>query len=379
MKKLQGGIIGAGKDSFIGFVHMAAARLMGQAEITAGVFSRDPRKGRERGETLGIAPDRIYGNYIEMVSKESALPENERIDFIIITTPNSSHYDMTMAFLDAGIHVFSDKPMAVSPKQARTIQSRVEETGLLFALTHGYTGYAMVKQARHLVESGKLGRIHRVVVEYTQGWLSSLVDNPELFTTWHLDPGISGPSCTMMDVGIHALNLVQTITGLTPQRICADLKGSIPGNPLDDQGSVMMHFNETARGLLHASQVSSGEGNALRIRVYGSKAGLSWDQEYPETLEMMNSDGSSTVFKKGTPALCEEALKASRLPAGHPEGLISAFANIYDSGFHYILQDKGVNGGRDYPDVSQGVAGLSFIDAIIKNNSGDTKWTEVEC
>ncbi|QEN08119.1 Gfo/Idh/MocA family oxidoreductase [Oceanispirochaeta crateris] len=374
MRVLQGGIVGAGKDSFIGFVHRAGACLMGESEIKAGVFSSNPQKSKDRGKELGLNPERVYSDYKDMIRGELSRPASDRIDFVIIASPNSSHYDLTMAFLEAGIHVFSDKPMAISMEQASKIKKKTEETGLLYALTHGYTGYAMTKQARFLVESGALGKIIRIVVEYTQGWLSPLVENPELFNTWHLNPEISGPSCTMMDVGIHALNLIQTITGLVPHEVCADLGSTIQGNALDDQGTVLIHFEDQARGILHASQVSSGEGNALRIRVYGSRAGLSWDQEYPETLELMNGDGTSTIYKKGTPALCGDAKMAARLPAGHPEGLISAFANIYNSGFRYI-RGESVLPGRDFPNASQGVLGLSFIEAIIKNNEDMEKWT----
>lgn len=372
MKKLKGGIIGAGKDSFIGFVHRSAVALTGAAEITAGVFSRDGEKSRARGQDLGIRADRVFTDYRDMAAMD------DRLDFVIIASPNNTHYDMAMAFLEAGVHVFSDKPMAVSLSQALQIQKTARERGLLFALTHGYTGYPMTKQARHLVSSGALGRIHRVVVEYTQGWLSPLVDDPEAFATWHLDPAVSGPSCTMMDVGVHALNLVHTITSLYPKQVCADLAAAIPGNGMDDHGSVLIRFGGQAQGLLHASQVSSGEGNALRIRVYGSKAGISWDQETPETLELMNGDGTSTIYKKGTPALCEDAQRAARLPGGHPEGLISAFSNIYSAGFRFIGGEKAVIPGRDFPDGLQGAAGLAFIEAILESNRSDTKWTAVK-
>lgn len=377
MKKLKGGIIGAGKDSFIGFVHRSAVAITGSGEIVAGVFSRDPGKSRKRGEELGLDPGRVYTDVRDMAARESSLPGGEGIDFVIVASPNNTHYEMTMAFLEAGINVFSDKPMAVSLDQSLEIQSKAREKGLLFALTHGYTGYAMTKQARRLATSGALGRIHRVVVEYTQGWLSPLLEDPKAFTTWHLDPEVSGPSCTMMDVGVHALNLLQTITGLSPREVCADLAGAIPGHRMDDHGSVLIHFDGEARGLLHASQVSSGEGNALRIRVYGTKGGLAWDQETPETLERYNPDGTSTIYKKGTPALCEDAQRAAMLPGGHPEGLISAFSNIYSAGFRYINGDKDVLPGRDFPDGAQGAAGLAFIEAILENNRSGEKWTPV--
>ncbi len=383
VKKLKGGIIGAGKTSFIGFVHISAASLFREAEIISGVFSRDPEKSIRRGMELGIKPDRAYTDYKAMVKHELSLPDDERIDFVIIASPNSSHYEISMTFLNAGFNVFSDKPMAVSLSQCREIKEAAEKNRKLFALTHGYTGYPMIKQARHIIKKGHIGKILRVVVEYTQGWLSPLIEDPENFQTWHLDPDISGPSCTMMDVGIHALNLVQTVTGLTPLKVCADLNADIPNNPLDDTGSVLIHYSGNVRGILHASQVSSGEGNALRIRIYGTAGGISWDQEFPEVLEKMNTDSTSTIYKKGCSALCSEALEASNLPGGHPEGLICAFANIYRSGFRTIRSsENGESGeeavpGYDYPDAEQGITGLAFIEAILKNSSSGEKWTKL--
>ncbi len=384
-RKLKGGIIGAGKTSFIGYVHMSAASLDRKAEIVAGVFSSDPEKSAARGKELGISTDRTYSDYKVMIERELALPAEERIDFVIIATPNSSHFEISVSFLEAGFHVFSDKPMAVSLEQTVKIKNLAEEKNLVFALTHGYTGYPMVKQARYIVNSGELGGIIRIVVEYTQGWLSPLIEDPGLFTTWHTDPDISGPSCSMMDIGIHALNLVQTITGMVPDEVCADLGSFIPGNLLDDAGAVLMHYNNGARGILHASQVSTGEGNALRIRVYGTKGGLSWNQEYPETLEKMNPDGTSTVYKKGSEVLCIDAKRAANLPGGHPEGLICAFANVYRGGFEAIgcikeNTDVCINGkkGWDFPDADQGIAGLAFIEAIVKNSRSSEKWTSLE-
>ena len=384
MKKLYGGIIGAGKNSFIGFVHRASATLNGEAEITAGVFSSDSVRCVKRGTELGIEKNRIYTNYMEMIEKENSLPKGTRIDFVIIATPNASHSSMTKAFLEGGFHVVSDKPMAISLSEALEIKKTAEKTGMIFALTHGYTGYPMVKQARELVRSGKIGRVISILVGYTQGWLSPLINDPEIFRTWHLDPAISGPSCTMIDIGIHALNLAQTITGLKPEKVCADLNTAIPGNQLDDNGSVLIKFSGMASGLLHASQVSSGEGNALRIRIYGDKAGLAWDQEFPEVLEMMNLDGTSTIFKKGSPALGLDARKASKLPPGHPEGLICAFSNIYSAAFramHCIKNNQppcsGGISGWDFPGLDEGITGIAFVEAILKSSKSSEKWTKV--
>ena len=377
MRKLLGGLIGGGKKSFIGYVHQAAATLDGEATIAAGVLSADPERSKARGAELGIVPNRVYSDYPSMIRGEKALPEGERIDFVIIATPNASHHELALAFLREGFHVFSDKPMALSLRQALEIRAEARAQKRLYALTHGYTGYPMVKQARHLVRGGSLGTLLRVVTEYTQGWLSPLVEDPGAFATWHLNPAVSGPSCTMMDVGVHAVNLVQTVTGLVPEKVCADLGSAIPNNPLDDNGSVLIRFGGGARGLLHASQISSGEGNALRIRVYGTRGGLFWDQENPDLLEQLNPDGTSTIYKKGSDRLCDEAKKASRLPGGHPEGLVRAFANIYRAGFRTI-RGEASRPGWDYPCASQGAVTLAFVEAVLRSAGSETKWTDVE-
>ena len=384
MDKLFGGIIGAGKTSFIGFAHRVAAIFHNQAEIKAGVFSNNPDQCLQRGLELGIKRERIYCDYARMIESENSLPPEKRIDFVIIATPNALHYSMIKDFLENGFHVIADKPMAISLSEALEIKKIQEKAAKVFALTHGYAGYPMIKQARYLVKSGRLGKIINVVVSYNQGWLSPLVDNPQAFKTWHLDPAISGPSCTMIDIGIHALNLVQTITGLIPQRVCADLNSAIPGNQLDDNGTVLIKFSNMVNGLLHASQVSTGEGNALRIKIYGDKASLSWDQEFPEVLEMMNSDGTSTIFKKGIPALCKDALRSSNFPAGHPEGFICAFANIYSAVFKAIRCHKnkqhscpGGESGWDFPGIEEGITGLSFVEAILKSNQSTEKWIKI--
>ena len=384
MDKLMGGIIGAGEDSFIGFAHCAAAALHNKAEIKAGIFSSDPVQCIKRGLELGIKRGRIYHSYTEMIEKENALPAEERIDFVIIATPNYLHCKMIKAFLENGFHVITDKPLGISLAEALEIKDVQKKAGIVLALTHGYTGYPMVKQARYLVKSGKLGNLIDILVSYNQGWLSPLIKNLKAFKTWHLDPAVSGPSCTMLDIGIHALNLVQTITGLVPEKVCANLNSAIPGNCLEDNGTVLLKFNNRVNGLLHASQVSTGEGNALRIKIYGDIASLSWDQEFPETLEMMNSDGTSTIFKKGIPALSEDALKASNFPPGHPEGFLCAFANIYSSFFKAIhcLRNKrqscpGGESGWDFPGIEEGIAGLAFVEAILKSNQSSEKWIKI--
>ena len=384
MDKLFGGIIGAGKTSFIGFTHRVAANFYNEAEIKSGVFSNNPDECLQRGLELGIERDRIYCDYSRMIENENSLPHEKRIEFVIIATPNFLHYNMIKAFLENGFHVITDKPMGISLAECLEIKNIQKKTGMVLALTHGYTGYPMIKQARYLVKSGRLGKIINIIVSYNQGWLSPLINNPQTFKTWHLDPAISGPSNTMIDIGTHAINLVQTITGLIPQRVCADLESAIPGNQLEDNGTVLIKFNNMVNGLLHASQVSTGEGNALRIKIYGDKASLSWDQEFPEVLEMMNSDGTTTIFKKGISALCKDALNASNFPPGHPEGFICAFANIYAAVYKAIRCHKdnqhscpGGESGWDFPGIEEGITGLSFVEAVIKSNQSTDKWIKI--
>ena len=384
MDKLFGGIIGAGRGSFIGFAHKAAATLRGEAEIKSGVFSNIPEQSINRGIELGLNRDRIYRNYLEMIEEENNRPAKERIDFVIIATPNYLHYSMAKAFLEGGFHVILDKPISISLPEALGIKTISKKTGRLLVLTHGYTGYPMIKQARHLVRTGKIGKIINIIVSYNQGWLSPLINDPQAFKTWHLDPAVSGPSCTMIDIGIHALNLAQTITGLKPEKVCADLNSTIAGNHLDDNGSVLIKFNQGVNGILHASQVSTGEGNALRIKIYGEKASLFWEQESPELLKMVNSDGITNVFKKGLPALCEDALKASYFPVGHPEGFLCAFSNIYAAAFtaiHCIKENKpickGGIGGWDFPGIDEGITGIAFVEAVLKSNKSSEKWLKV--
>lgn len=383
-RRLWGGLIGGGKDSFIGFTHRIAAILRGEAEVIAGVFSRNRERCLQRGIELGIDPKRIYADFREMIEKENQLPPDERIDFVIIATPNVSHAEMSKAFMEGGFHVICDKPMAISLSEAREIKKVQEKTGKIFALTHGYTGYPLVKQARYLVKSGNIGKINSILVSYNQGWLSPLLNHPKAFKTWHLDPAVSGPSCTMIDIGIHALNLVYNITGLKPEKVCANLSSAIKRNVLDDHGSVLIKYNNQANGLLYASQISTGEGNALRIRIYGDKASLYWNQEFPEVLEMMNPDGTSTIFKKGISALCEDAKKATYFPVGHPEGFICAFSNLYSEVFkaiHSIKCDPSlfteIKNKGDFPGIEEGIMGISFVEAVIKSNKAKEKWIKV--
>lgn len=379
-RKLRGGMVGGGVGAFIGPVHRMAATLDGQAEFVAGAFSSDPAKSKKSGDALFLDPARVYGNYREMARAEAALPTDKRIDFVSIVTPNNTHYHIAKTFLEAGFNVICDKPMTLDSKQARELKSAVERSGKIFALTHNYTGYPMVKQARYLLQKKELGAINKVVVEYPQGWLSGYLEKGAgSSNSWRMDPKKSGAACAMGDIGTHAENLCRYITGLHIDSVCADLTGFIPGNKLDDDGSVLLRFKGGARGVLMVSQICAGEENGLRIRVYGTKGGLEWAQEDPNYLIVKEPTGVKKIYSKGNPGLAKVVLNAGRLPPGHPDGFIEAFANIYIEVYRGIRAQ--LEGRKipvcDYPTVEDGVVGMTFIDAVVASSRSKTKWTKM--
>lgn len=378
-RKLRGGMVGGGIGAFIGPVHRMAATLDGKAEFIAGAFSSNPEKSKKSGEALFLNKERVYGSYQEMAKQESNLPANERIDFVSIVTPNSTHLPIAKAFLEAGFNVVCDKPMTTTLAEAQELQRIVGVSGKVFALTHNYTGYPMVKQARYMVKNGDLGKINKIVVEYPQGWLSGLLDKKENDADlWRMDPSKAGGSCCMGDIGTHAENLTRYITGLEIDELCADLTSFIPGNELDDDGNVLIHYKGGARGILFASQISAGEENGLRIRIHGNKAGLEWRQEDPNYLIVKNPDGYRTIYSKGNSILCKESREAGRLPCGHPDGFIEAFANIYLEAYK-AMEDR-MNGNQarfyDFPTVNDGVIGLAFIETVLESTRSSNKWTK---
>lgn len=380
-RKLRGGMVGGGIGAFIGPVHRMAATLDGQAEFVAGAFSSDPEKSKKSGEELGLDPSRVYKSYKEMAEKEAKLPADRRIDFVSIVVPNSSHYPAAKTFLEAGFNVICDKPMTTSLADAKSLQQIVQKTGKVFALTHNYTGYPMVKQARHMVQSGMLGTINKVVVEYPQGWLSGFITNPSnIIGMWRMDPKIAGSSCCMGDLGTHAENLVRYITGLEIDELCAELSAFVKGNRLEDDGNVLVRYKGGAKGVLYASQISAGEENPLSIRVYGLKCGLEWKQEDPNYLTVKDPAGTHTRYSKGNSNLCKEALAAGRLIWGHPDGFIEAFANLYREAFKGIRAETA---GKkippcDHPTVDDGVIGVAFIETVLASNKSKDKWTKME-
>jgi predicted dehydrogenase len=378
-RKIRMGMVGGGRGAFIGAVHRMAAALDGQIELVCGAFSSDPEKSRLSGEDLFLPADRVYGSYAEMIEKEKTLPEGERMDFVSIVTPNHVHYGPAKMALENGFHVVCDKPLAFNLEEARDLVASVRETGLIFALTHNYTGYPMVKQARQMVAHGKLGEIRKVLVAYPQGWLSTLLEESgQKQASWRTDPSRSGAAGAMGDIGTHAENLAEYITGLQIEQLCADISILVEGRKLDDDGNVLLRFNNGARGILYASQISAGEENDLHIKVYGEKGGLEWRQMEPNTLIVRWLDQPVEVYRTGGPDLYPEAEAHTRIPAGHPEGYLEAFGNIYRN-FAFCLQARLAGKDpdpiyQDFPTVEDGLRGMEFIDAVIRSGKSSEKW-----
>ncbi|HUM66687.1 MAG TPA: Gfo/Idh/MocA family oxidoreductase, partial [Chitinophagaceae bacterium] len=334
-RKLRMGMIGGGPGAFIGAVHRIAALMDGDIELVCGAFSSDPQKSKQTGETLHLPASRVYGSYKEMFQAESLLPEGERMDFVSIVTPNRVHFEPAKLALENGFHVVMDKPLAFDLEEGKKIQELVKKSQLLFCLTHTYTGYPMVKEARQLVLSGKLGKVRKVYVEYPQGWLSSFLEGADAETNsfkqaaWRTDPSQSGMAGGMGDIGTHAFNLAEYVSGLKVTKICADINIVVPGRKLDDDGNVLLKFENGASGSLFATQIAAGEENNIKIRVYGEKGGLVWQQEDANTLQVKWLDRPAEVYRAGNPYLGSYAKHNTRVPAGHPEGYLEAFGNIY--------------------------------------------------
>ena len=374
-------MVGGGRGAFIGGVHRMAAALDGQIELVCGAFSADPKKSKLSGKDLFLPPSRVYGSYVEMIEKEKQLSAGERMDFVSIVTPNHVHYGPAKMALENGFHVICDKPLCFNMKEAKSLQRLVEKTGLLFALTHNYTGYPMVKQARAMVKKGDIGRIRKVVVEYPQGWLSTNLESTgQKQAGWRTDPKRSGVAGAMGDIGTHAENLAEYITGLQITELCADITTFVDGRLLDDDGNVLLHFDNGARGILHASQISAGEENNLNIRIYGTRAGLQWFQMEPNSLYVKWLDKPMQTLRTGGSKLYSEAQEHARIPAGHPEGYLEAFANIYRN-FAYCLQarlagKKPKKTHQDFPTVYDGVRGMQFVEKVIKSGKSKSKWVK---
>lgn len=381
-RRLRMGMIGGGRGAFIGSVHRMAARLDGEIDLVAGCFSSDPEKSRLSGRDLFLDPSRVYATYEEMAQKEAALPADQRIDFVSIVTRNNTHFAVAKTFLEAGFHVVCDKPLCFTLAEGRKLRDVVRRTGKVFALTHNYTGYPMVKEAREWVRTGKLGKLLKVVVEYPQGYAITALDESEdgAISNWRMDPSVAGVSNCMGDIGTHAHNLARYITGLEVEQICAELSTFIPGRPLDDDGNCLVRFSNGVKGILFASQISNGDENNLNIRVYGTKGGLEWHQENPNELVFKRADAPPVVHRRGNSYLSPAAQGATRTPFAHPEGFIEAFANVYRSAAtaiaDAIVGRKPPKNGYDFPNIDDGVAGMAFIESVVKSSKQGAKWVK---
>jgi predicted dehydrogenase len=380
-RKLRMGMVGGGSDAFIGAIHRLAAFMDGQIELVCGCFSINPEISLSSGKSYYLPENRIYRTYQEMYETEILLPEGDRMDFVTIVTPNFAHFEPAMMALENGFNVVIDKPITFTLDEALQLQKKIQETGLLLALTHTYSGYPAVKQAKQMVAEGRLGKIRKIIVEYPQGWLSSKLEdtgNPQ--ASWRTDPKRSGKAGAMGDIGTHAHHLAEYITGLKTTELCAELNVFVPGRLLDDDGAVLLRFDNGAKGVLVATQIAAGEENAIRIRVYGDKGGLDWSQMEPNSLTAKWVGKPMEIYRVGT-SMGSAANANSRVPGGHPEGYLEAFANIYRN-FSYHLRAK-MSGEEpkpewlDYPGVEDGIRGMQFIDAVVDTGYNDNvKWVK---
>lgn len=372
-------MVGGGRGAFIGGVHRRAAALDGEIELVAGAFSSDPKKSALSGKDFYLKPSRVYASYQEMAEKEKALPENERIDFVTIVVQNFLHFEVAKTFLEAGFNVICDKPVTLDLEQARELRTIIKKSKKVFALTHNYTGYPMVKLARQMIRKGELGKLIKVVCEYPQGYaITALTGEDKAIANWRANPKIAGISNCMGDIGTHAENLVHYITGLEIDRLCADLSVNIPGRTLDDDGNVLVRFKGGARGIIYASQVSNGDENDLAIRVYGTKKSLEWHQEEPNDLIVKDARSPRQVYRRGNDYVSGAAADNTRIPFGHPEGFIEAFANVYNAAAVAIRDERTGKfprkSGYDYPDIRDGIIGMAFIETVVKSSKSKEKW-----
>ncbi len=381
-RKLRMGMVGGGTDAFIGAIHRLAAFMDGQIELVCGCFSINPEISIASGKSYYLPENRVYKTYQEMFENEARLPEGERMDFVTIVTPNFAHFGPAMMALENGFHVVIDKPITFTLDEAKALKKKVDETELTLALTHTYSGYPAVKEARERVARGDFGQIKKVYVEYPQGWLSAKVEDAgNAQASWRTDPKRSGKAGCMGDIGTHAHHLAEYVTGLKTVEICAELNIFVPGRLLDDDGAALLRFDNGARGVLMATQVAAGEENAIKIRVYGEKGGLEWSQQEPNTLWLKWTDRPTEMLRTGTGFMGSIAKHNTRTPGGHPEGYLEAFANIYRN-FSLTVRAK-INGEQpkaewlDFPTVEEGIRGMQFIDTVVTAGYDDScKWVK---
>lgn len=367
---LRMGMVGGGQGAFIGEVHRLAARLDGQIQLVCGAFSRDAENCKATGQQLELDPSRCYADYSEMMRAEAALPENERMDFVAIVTPNHVHFPVAKAALEAGFHVLSDKPATLDLGEAITLRDIVSSTGRMYGLTHTYLGYPLVGVAKSIIDEGGIGKVRKVFVEYIQGWLAGEVENKQ--ADWRTDPSRSGISGCMGDIGTHAHNLAEFVTGKRMTHVAADLSIFVDNRQLDDDGSALFRMEDGVKGVLSASQVCVGKENNLSIRVYGETGGLEWNQEEPNTLVRTYTDRPTEILRAAQGYLPDGAQKWFRTPPGHPEGYIEAFANVYLDFAQAVREGRDVTTG-----VAGAVRGMAFIEALVASSNNHSAWTEI--
>jgi predicted dehydrogenase len=380
-RKLRVAMVGGGKDAFIGAIHRLAFHMDGQAELVAGALSVNPEVAVQSGEELFLSPERIYTDYKVMLEKEATMPSEKRVDFITIVTPNFLHFEPAMLALEYGFDVVVEKPITFTLEEAKRLEAKVKETGRTLLLCHTYTGYPMVKQARQLIRSGILGAIRKVYVEYPQGWLStSLEKTNHAQAAWRTDPKRSGKAGAMGDIGTHAFNLAEYVSGLQVTKICADVNTVVEGRMLDDDGAALLKFNNGASGVLMATQVAAGAENNVKIRVFGEKGGIEWQQEDANTILVKWLDRPAEVYRAGTGYADSFAKHNARTPAGHPEGYLEAFANLYRNFISTIrARANGQTASEemlDFPSVVEGVRGMAFIEHVIASGQSEQKWID---
>jgi predicted dehydrogenase len=374
--RIRYGMVGGGEGAFIGAVHRMAARLDDAYELVCGAFSSGGEKSQSSGATLGIAAQRCYDDYNSMMAREAALPATERMQCVVIATPNRTHLPIALAALARGFHVLSDKPATASLEECRTLAAKLRSSGLHYGLTHPYTGYPMIRAARALIARGELGTVRKVLVEYTQGWLATPVEqHGNKQAAWRLDPAQAGSSCCMGDIGVHAFNLTEFVAGIAVRELCAALNSVVAGRKLDDDGTVLLRFDNGATGVLIASQICTGDENNLRLRIYGDAASIDWQQMEPNSLWLKPLAGPTQLLRTGVGGAGADAAAAARLPAGHPEGYIEAFGNLYRE-FAQLLN------GDAFPDscvpgIGAALRGMAFVETAVASSASGSQWREL--
>lgn len=382
-RKIRYGMVGGGRGAFIGAVHRIAAAIDQQVELVCGAFSSDPQKSKDSGADFFLPAERCYGSYEEMIKTEASLPADKRMDFIAIVTPNHMHFPPAKMALENGFHVLSDKPATFDLAEAKQLGELVEKTGLIYGLTHNYTGYPLVKEAKDMIKAGKLGKIRKVVVEYPQGWLATNIEQSgQKQASWRTDPTKSGAAGCVGDIGTHAENLAEYITGLKISELAADLTTFVEGRQLDDDANILLRFDHGAKGVLHSSQISVGEENNLNIRVYGEKGGIEWHQKEPNTMLVKWLDQPMQVYRTANGYLGKNAAAATRTPPAHPEGYLEAFANIYKNFAGAVrarLEGRAPTEiENDFPKIEDGIRGMAFIEAVVASSKANAAWTKLD-